>query len=191
MTAAAGDMRLAVADLGSNTFRLVVFTAHDAWWKRTDEVAESVRIGEGIAKTHELGEPGMARAQATMEVFAHFCAASGLDRGEIDAVATSAIRDADNAPAFLERETAYFIHNFDVDQAVLKSEHTTKLDELIAFLEEHPDARIVTITGRGGHAAAPHQSVQSAVMRPSTFGSVTVNVADSKYPFASQTALRP
>jgi len=103
MTAAAGDMRLAVADLGSNTFRLVVFTAHDAWWKRTDEVAESVRIGEGIAKTHELGEPGMARAQATMEVFAHFCAASGLGRGEIDAVATSAIRDADNAPAFLER----------------------------------------------------------------------------------------
>jgi exopolyphosphatase/guanosine-5'-triphosphate,3'-diphosphate pyrophosphatase len=103
MRAATGDMRLAVADLGSNTFRLVVFTARDGWWKRTDEVAESVRIGEGIAKTHELGGPGMARAQATMEVFAHFCMASGLNDEEIDAVATSAIRDADNAPEFLER----------------------------------------------------------------------------------------
>jgi exopolyphosphatase / guanosine-5'-triphosphate,3'-diphosphate pyrophosphatase len=93
----------AVADLGSNSFRLVVFTAADGWWKRTDEIYEAVRIGEGLAATGELGEPGMARAQATMEVFAHFCAASGIDVDAIDAVATSAIRDASNSPAFLER----------------------------------------------------------------------------------------
>jgi exopolyphosphatase / guanosine-5'-triphosphate,3'-diphosphate pyrophosphatase len=30
--------RIAVADLGSNSFRLVVFTAADGWWKRTDEI---------------------------------------------------------------------------------------------------------------------------------------------------------
>ncbi|HEY7618209.1 MAG TPA: Ppx/GppA phosphatase family protein [Solirubrobacteraceae bacterium] len=93
----------AVADLGSNSFRLVVFTAGDGWWKRTDEIYEAVRIGEGLAATGELGEPGMARAQATMEVFAHFCAAGGMRVGDIDAVATSAIRDATNSPAFLER----------------------------------------------------------------------------------------
>src|SRR5919197_310488 len=93
----------AVADLGSNSFRLVVFTAGDGWWKRTDEIDEAVRIGEGLAATGELGEPGMARAQATMEVFAHFCAASGIGVDAIDAVATSAIRDASNSPAFLER----------------------------------------------------------------------------------------
>jgi exopolyphosphatase / guanosine-5'-triphosphate,3'-diphosphate pyrophosphatase len=93
----------AVADLGSNSFRLVVFTAADGWWKRTDEIYEAVRIGEGLAATGELGEPGMARAQATMEVFAHFCTASGISLDAIDAVATSAIRDATNSPAFLER----------------------------------------------------------------------------------------
>ena len=70
--------QIAVADLGSNSFRLVVFTAADGWWKRTDEIYEAVRIGEGLAATGELGEPGMARAQATMEVFAHFCSASGI-----------------------------------------------------------------------------------------------------------------
>jgi exopolyphosphatase / guanosine-5'-triphosphate,3'-diphosphate pyrophosphatase len=93
----------AVVDLGSNSFRLVVFTARDGWWKRTDEIYEAVRIGEGLAATGELGERGMARAQATMEVFAHFCQASGLDPAEVDAVATSAIRDATNSPQFLER----------------------------------------------------------------------------------------
>lgn len=98
--------RLAVIDLGSNSFRLVMFSADDGWWRQTDEVYEAVRIGEGLAATGELGEEGMARAQATIEVFAHFCAAAGLREGEIDAVATSAIRDARNAPEFLARARA-------------------------------------------------------------------------------------
>jgi exopolyphosphatase/guanosine-5'-triphosphate,3'-diphosphate pyrophosphatase len=97
------ERRTAVIDLGSNSFRLVVFTAADGWWKRTDEIYEPVRIGEGLAATGRLGEEGMGRAQATIEVFAHFCAAAGLDPGEIDAVATSAIRDAGNAEEFLVR----------------------------------------------------------------------------------------
>src|SRR3954451_3325094 len=101
---ASGDeQRLAVVELGANSVRLVVVTARDGWWKRTDEIYEAVRIGEGLAATGELGEPGMTRAQATMEVFAHFCAASGIPVDAIDAVATSAIRDASNSPAFLER----------------------------------------------------------------------------------------
>src|SRR4051812_324501 len=100
------ESRLAVIDLGSNSFRLVVFTARDEWWKRTDEIYEAVRIGAGLAATQELGEAGMARAQATMEVFAHFCAAAGLAPEQIDAVATSAIRDAGNGAEFLERARA-------------------------------------------------------------------------------------
>src|SRR3954452_6263318 len=100
------EQRLAVIDLGSNSFRLVVFTARDGWWKRTDEIYEAVRIGEGLAATGELGEAGMARAQATMEVFAHFCEASGLGPEQVHAVATSAIRDATNARAFLDRAEA-------------------------------------------------------------------------------------
>src|SRR5207302_8211788 len=93
--------RLAVIDLGSNSFRLVVFMAGDGWWKRTDEIYESVRIGEGLAKSGKLGKRPMARALATLDVFAHFARASGLGRGSVDAVATSAIRDAENAEAFL------------------------------------------------------------------------------------------
>jgi exopolyphosphatase / guanosine-5'-triphosphate,3'-diphosphate pyrophosphatase len=103
LSAPGAEQRLAVIDLGSNSFRLVVFTARDGWWKRTDEIYEAVRIGEGLAATGELGEAGMARAQATMEVFAHFCRATGLGGDEVDAVATSAIRDARNAPEFLRR----------------------------------------------------------------------------------------
>ena len=44
----------AVIDLGSNSFRLVVFTWGEhgghGWWQRTDEIHEAVRIGEGSTR---------------------------------------------------------------------------------------------------------------------------------------------
>jgi exopolyphosphatase/guanosine-5'-triphosphate,3'-diphosphate pyrophosphatase len=96
--------RLAVIDLGSNSFRLVVFTATQGWWQRSDEIYQVVRIGEGMAATGRLGEEPMSRALATLDVFSHFCEAAGLTGdGTVDAVATSAIRDAENAPVFLAK----------------------------------------------------------------------------------------
>ncbi len=99
--------RLAVIDLGSNSFRLVVFMAGaEGSWRRTDEIYEAVRIGEGMGATGRLGAAPMERALATLDVFSHFCRASGLDGGAVDAVATSAIRDAENAEEFLARARA-------------------------------------------------------------------------------------
>jgi exopolyphosphatase/guanosine-5'-triphosphate,3'-diphosphate pyrophosphatase len=94
---------MAVIDLGSNSFRLVVFTAGDGWWKRTDEIYEPVRIGEGLVASGKLGREPIVRAMASLDVFAQFAHASGLGPESIDAVATSAIRDAENADAFLQR----------------------------------------------------------------------------------------
>jgi exopolyphosphatase/guanosine-5'-triphosphate,3'-diphosphate pyrophosphatase len=97
------DDRLAVIDLGSNSFRLVVFVAADGWWRRTDEIYEPVRIGQGLAASGRLGEEPMQRALATLDVFDHFCRAAELGEDVVDAVATSAIRDAENAEDFLVR----------------------------------------------------------------------------------------
>jgi len=79
---------------------MVVFSADGHRWRRTDEIYEPVRIGAGLAETGKLSADGIARGLATVEVFAHFCSASGIT--EVDAVATSAIRDAKNAGEFLK-----------------------------------------------------------------------------------------
>ena len=100
--------RVAVIDLGSNSFRLVVFMAGERWWKRTDEIYEPVRIGQGLAATGSLAQAPIERALATLDVFSHFCRASGLGEGSVDAVATSAIRDAENAETFLARARERF-----------------------------------------------------------------------------------
>jgi exopolyphosphatase/guanosine-5'-triphosphate,3'-diphosphate pyrophosphatase len=94
--------RLAVCDLGSNSFRLVVFSWEEGrWWKRTDEIYEPVRVGEGQAEGGPLLAEPMERALETIELFAHFCRATGID--DVRPLATSAIREAANREDFLRR----------------------------------------------------------------------------------------
>ncbi|HUA10547.1 MAG TPA: Ppx/GppA phosphatase family protein [Solirubrobacteraceae bacterium] len=100
--------RLAVIDLGSNSFRLVVFAAGDGFWRRTDEIYEPVRIGEGMGESGELGSEPTRRALATLDVFAHFCRAAGLSGAQVETVATSAIREAVNRDEFLAQAGRHF-----------------------------------------------------------------------------------
>jgi exopolyphosphatase/guanosine-5'-triphosphate,3'-diphosphate pyrophosphatase len=98
--------KLAVIDLGSNSFRLVVFSYAEpdetgrAWWRRTDEIHEAVRIAAGQAENGTLADEPMERALETLELYAHFCRATGVE--DVQPVATSAIRDAANQRAFLD-----------------------------------------------------------------------------------------
>jgi exopolyphosphatase/guanosine-5'-triphosphate,3'-diphosphate pyrophosphatase len=103
--------QVAVIDLGSNSWRLVVFTygavpsadGPRLWWRRTDELYETVRIGEGMASSGALGEAAMARGLETLVVFERFCRAGGLPAADVHPIATSAIRDATNREEFLTR----------------------------------------------------------------------------------------
>jgi exopolyphosphatase/guanosine-5'-triphosphate,3'-diphosphate pyrophosphatase len=93
------EQRLAVIDLGSNSFRLVVFSHTPEWWKRTDEIYEPVRVGEGQEEGGPLRAGPMERALETIDLFAHFCRASGIEH--VRPLATSAIREATNREAFV------------------------------------------------------------------------------------------
>jgi exopolyphosphatase / guanosine-5'-triphosphate,3'-diphosphate pyrophosphatase len=79
----------------------VVFTWRPgAWWKRTDEIHEAVRVGAGLDAAGELQPEPMERALETLELYAHFCRATGVQ--EVRPVATSAIREASNRGTFLQ-----------------------------------------------------------------------------------------
>ncbi len=100
--AAEQSRQVAVIDLGSNSWRLVVFTfAPKRWWKRTDELYETVRIGAGMAATGRLSEAAIARGMETLTVFERFCIAHDLNPEQVHTVATSAIREAENREDFL------------------------------------------------------------------------------------------
>jgi exopolyphosphatase / guanosine-5'-triphosphate,3'-diphosphate pyrophosphatase len=90
-----GMQRLAVADLGSNSFRLVVYGyERGRWWQHADEIREPVRVSERLGEDGTLQPEPMERAIRTAELFDAFCKANEIE--DVQAVATSAIRDAPN-----------------------------------------------------------------------------------------------
>jgi exopolyphosphatase / guanosine-5'-triphosphate,3'-diphosphate pyrophosphatase len=93
--------RTAVIDMGSNSWRLVVYGYEPGtpWWSLVDEIREAVRISAGMGDTNTLQPDRVDRALHTAAVFAAFCRAAGVDA--VEPVATSAIRDADNGEALL------------------------------------------------------------------------------------------
>ena len=131
------EKRLAVVDLGSNSFRLVVFTwVPGRWWKRTDEIHEAVRIGEGLEAAGVLAPEPMERALETTELYAHFCRATGIE--DVRAVATSAIRDASNRDEFLRRAA--------LDEQVLTTEEEAFYGYLAAINSTTPSVSVVELT---------------------------------------------
>ncbi|CAB4928815.1 unannotated protein [freshwater metagenome] len=101
--------RRAVVDLGSNTFRMVVYAVDPSAalvpggaWRQTAELYEPVRIGADLGPDGELQPRGLRRAFVAIQLFDHFCRSHELTPDRIDAVATSAIREAPNQDAILD-----------------------------------------------------------------------------------------
>lgn len=93
------ERRLAVIDMGSNTFRLVVFRYRPAGpFQLVDEIRDAVRLSGGAGPAG-LDAESLERAAHTTRLYAAFCAASEVDT--VVAVATSAVRDAANRDAAL------------------------------------------------------------------------------------------
>ena len=93
--------RVAIVDMGSNSWRLVIYGYEPGtpWWSMVDEIREAVRVGAGMGEERRLQPERIDRALHTAAVFASFCRASDIE--EVEAVATSAIRDAVNSDELL------------------------------------------------------------------------------------------
>jgi len=70
------------------------------FWQHVDEIREAVRVSEGIEATGRIQDEPFDRALHTAHVFNAFCEASRIR--DVVALATSAIRDAENGEDLLE-----------------------------------------------------------------------------------------
>ncbi len=99
-------MRVAAVDIGSNTTRLLVaesvpaglFPRRVEWIDRRSIVT---RLGQGVDATRRLAPEAMDRTMATLEAFGAALRSWRCEAAR--AVATAALRDAENREEFLER----------------------------------------------------------------------------------------
>ncbi|WP_301859967.1 Ppx/GppA phosphatase family protein [uncultured Megasphaera sp.] len=94
--------KLAIIDMGSNSIRFVVLQiADNKSYSLSYQEKESIRLGQGLNQTGELGEDGMQRALTCLKVYKHIMEV--MDITNCIAVATAAVRSAGNGDAFLKR----------------------------------------------------------------------------------------
>lgn len=97
-----GAQRIAAIDIGSNSIRLMIADVTPQGAIRVvDELKAHPRLASGVAGTGVLGEGPMADALDALARMATLARQMGCRR--VEAVATSAVRDARNGRAFLEQ----------------------------------------------------------------------------------------
>ena len=113
--------RLAAMDIGTNSIRCIVVEADQkGGYKVLDDEKSTVRLGEQLARTGSISPQASARAFATVGHFRKLIA--GLKVCAVEAIATSAMRSANNGQELLDALSAEFGHEIRVITGVEEAE---------------------------------------------------------------------
>ena len=109
--------RVGVVDVGSNSIRLVVFdgAARSPAYFYNEKIMAG--LGQGLAQTNRLNPAGRERALMALRRFAALAESMGIS--PLTCVATAAVREAEDGPAFqdqVERETGLKLHVIDGEE---------------------------------------------------------------------------
>lgn len=99
-----GNVDVAVIDVGSNSVRLVIFSGAPGVSQAKLNEKVLCGLGRALRQTGAMDEEAMGMAVVALRRFAGLIALMGVT--QILAVATAAVRDASNGPAFLKRVEA-------------------------------------------------------------------------------------
>lgn len=94
--------RLAAIDIGSNSVRLIVAEAvRGGNYRILDEEREPTRLGRSVGRDGNLDAESMEQTLAALNTFQQI--AAGFQAESLRVIATCAIREAGNGPAFCQR----------------------------------------------------------------------------------------
>lgn len=160
--------KIGIADLGSNTTRLIVMEyKRGCCFRLVDEVSEVVRLAEGVGDSRRLRSEPIHRAVEALRMFDSFCRGSGVER--VIAVGTSAIREAVNQGEFwaaLRAATSLDLQIISAEQEAyygyLGTANALNLREGIVFDTGGGSTQVVAVHDR---RFAESFSVQAGVVR--------------------------
>lgn len=144
--AEAGPRSLAVLDLGSGTFRLVVFRYRPGQdYALTDELREPVALGEGLAEGR-ISPQALERGVKALRAFADFL--MGVE--EVVTLATSVVREAENGGIVLEEA-----QSLGLNPRLLPGEEEAALG-VLAVANALPLGEALVVDQGGGSAQVSH-----------------------------------
>jgi exopolyphosphatase / guanosine-5'-triphosphate,3'-diphosphate pyrophosphatase len=137
--------RIAAIDIGSNSVRLVVAEVLPSGGYRVlDEERENTRLAASMVATGELSDSAVESTITALRRFTSI--ANGYNVARVAAIATSAVRDAENGPEFCQRVRS----ELDLDLEVITSEEEARLAFLSVQRAFDVSGREVAVADIGG-----------------------------------------
>jgi exopolyphosphatase/guanosine-5'-triphosphate,3'-diphosphate pyrophosphatase len=161
-------LRVAVIDIGSNSTRLLVADVADGRVTPIERRSTVTRLGRGVDLSGRLAAEAIEAACGAIGPYVATLDELGAER--VDAIATSAVRDAANGSAFI----AELRERFALSARVLDGDEEARLTYLGATSEHSPDEPTVVIDIGGGstelivgegRSIEWHVSLQAGVVR--------------------------
>lgn len=165
-----GSQRVAVIDIGSNSTRLLIADVAEGRVAEVERQSRVTRLGRGVDLSGQLSAEAIEAACAVIADYMAICREGGVEN--IDAIATSAVRDASNGSAF----AAELRERFALSARVLDGEEEARLTYLGATCENSPSVPTLVVDIGGGSTelivgsreeVAFHTSLQAGVVRHS------------------------
>jgi exopolyphosphatase / guanosine-5'-triphosphate,3'-diphosphate pyrophosphatase len=160
---------VAVVDLGTNTTRLLVAEREDGDLVELERRTVITRLGQGVDATGRLADEAMDRVAEVIASYREIIDRLGAD--PVIAVATSAMRDAQNGPEFRD----YLKRKYRVDARTISGDEEARLTFLGATAGRNDDRDTVVIDigggsteyvlGRPGEDPSFHTSTQMGSVR--------------------------
>ena len=160
--------RVAVIDVGTNSARLLVADVVAGKVSPVERRSRVTRLGRGVDLSGRLSAEAIE--DACEAIGDYVVALQELGAGAVEAIATSAVRDADNGSAFV----AELRERFALSARVLDGEEEARLTYLGATSEQAPTEPTLVIDIGGGSTElvvgsgaeiAFHASLQAGVVR--------------------------
>jgi exopolyphosphatase/guanosine-5'-triphosphate,3'-diphosphate pyrophosphatase len=137
-------MRVAVIDIGTNSTRLLVAEVEDGRVTELERRTTVTRLGEGLEATGRLSKAAVARVSDALADYSEAIDRLGADR--VVAVATSAMRDAENGPEFRDE----ILRRFGIEARTISGDEEARLTFLGATAGRDPGAETLVIDIGGG-----------------------------------------
>lgn len=133
-----------VVDLGTNSTRLLVADVQDGSLTELERRTTVTRLGEGVEKTGRLSDAAVARVCEALAVYREVLDRLGAE--DVVAVATSAMRDAENGPAFRDE----IRERFGIEARTISGDEEARLTFLGATSSRRAGAQTLVIDIGGG-----------------------------------------
>jgi exopolyphosphatase/guanosine-5'-triphosphate,3'-diphosphate pyrophosphatase len=165
---ATGPQRVAAIDIGTNSTRLLIADVAAGRVSEVERRSRVTRLGRGVDLSGQLSTEGIEAVCDAIAGYLELCREAGAEK--LEAIATSAVRDASNGSAFL----AELRERFALPARTLNGEEEARLTYLGATSERQPtEPTLVVDIGGGstelivgtGAEIAFHASLQAGVVR--------------------------